>query len=322
VTVSFEQLPNATRAIVYHYVRRSDKHLPYFRYLSVENFEKQIRWLSNALTLPTRETFVNACRSGEKWIGTILTFDDGLMDHYRYVLPVLKKYGLWGIFFPSTGPLTNDTLLDVHKVHLILGKLGPEKALEELNSIIESEEIQVTVEKRWAENTYRLQESSDSASIEFKRILNYGIFGSHRKKVIDMLILGSIGSNEDSIASRYYMDKSHLIEMLSEGMLIGSHTINHPILSTLDEREQLNEIDVSTSYLESLTSEDISIFAYPYGGKSSFDLVTERILKKSGFSVSFTCEPRNISDHDFNYNQYALPRYDCNQFPFGNSTMG
>ena len=139
---------------------------------------------------------------------------------------------------------------------------------------------------------------------------------------IDKLILSSIGSNEDSIASRYYMDKCHLEEMLSEGMLVGGHTISHPVLSMLDKREQSNEIDVSTSILKSLTNEDISIFAYPYGGKGSFDSITERILKKSGFLVSFTCEPRDVSDHDFNYHQYALPRYDCNQLPFGKSSMG
>lgn len=77
------------------------------------------------------------------WV--ILTFDDWLIDHYKYVLPILKKKKLWGMFFISSWPLKNKKLLNVHKIHYLLWKYNEEKLykiyikiLNELNLNIDS----------------------------------------------------------------------------------------------------------------------------------------------------------------------------------------
>jgi peptidoglycan/xylan/chitin deacetylase (PgdA/CDA1 family) len=38
----------------------------------------------------------------------VLTFDDGYIDHYQYVFPVLKEYGYTGTFFVNTGFTDNN----------------------------------------------------------------------------------------------------------------------------------------------------------------------------------------------------------------------
>ena len=53
----------------------------------------------------SREEFESACESGRAADGLVLTFDDGLIDHYRYVLPLLVERGLFGIFYVCTAPL-------------------------------------------------------------------------------------------------------------------------------------------------------------------------------------------------------------------------
>ena len=57
----------------------------------------------------------------------LLTFDDGLSDHYQYVLPELRRRGLWGIFYIPAGPYQSGRMLDVHCIHLLIGRYGGEK---------------------------------------------------------------------------------------------------------------------------------------------------------------------------------------------------
>ncbi|MGH2524574.1 MAG: hypothetical protein ACRDH2_18870, partial [Anaerolineales bacterium] len=53
----------------------------------------------------------------------LLTFDDGVCDHYLNVFPILKRRGLSGLFFAlARQPGMGLTL--AHKVHFLLARLG------------------------------------------------------------------------------------------------------------------------------------------------------------------------------------------------------
>jgi peptidoglycan/xylan/chitin deacetylase (PgdA/CDA1 family) len=70
-------------------------------------------------------------------------------------------------------------------------------------------------------------------------------------------------------------------------MEIGAHTINHPILATLDEKEARAEIVGGKRRLEDITGAPVSLFAFPNGkpgrdyGPRDVDLV-----KKAGFAAA------------------------------------
>ena len=119
---------------MYHYVREAPDRLPYFRYLHVDDFARQLDWFAESNRLVSRDEFDEACRTGRVPEGFVLTFDDGLADHHRFVLPLLKERGLFGIFYICSGPLERRKLLDVHRIHLILGRLGGEAAMERLQT--------------------------------------------------------------------------------------------------------------------------------------------------------------------------------------------
>ena len=54
----------------------------------------------------------------------LLTFDDGLADHARVVLPILQERGLRGTFFVPGAVLDSERLLPAHAIHLLLSTLG------------------------------------------------------------------------------------------------------------------------------------------------------------------------------------------------------
>ena len=66
----------------------------------------------------------------------ILTFDDGLSCHYTYVFPELLKRNLWGIFFINSLPYINNKILNVHKIHLLVGSsINNNDILEKIYSL-------------------------------------------------------------------------------------------------------------------------------------------------------------------------------------------
>jgi len=106
--------------------------------------------------------------------------------------------------------------------------------------------------------------------------------------------------------------------MQQQGMIIGSHTTTHPVLSKLDYQQQQSEIDGSFKFIEDLTGGlTLRTFCYPYGGFHSFNSDTEQILTDNHVAFSFNVEPRDMEPNDLLKRPQALPRYDCNMFPFG-----
>ena len=70
-------------------------------------------------------------------------------------------------------------------------------------------------------------------------------------------------------------------------------------------------------YLSKLIGEPVETFCYPYGGFHTFTPETEQLLLSAGSRDSFNVEARDIGPVDLLQRPQALPRYDCNQLPFG-----
>ena len=77
------------KAIMYHYVRPFNPVLPYFTYLDLNNFRHQLDWFQDNMPILSLENFLSAIKNGvAPKEGTILTFDDGLSDHFRQLTRV------------------------------------------------------------------------------------------------------------------------------------------------------------------------------------------------------------------------------------------
>jgi peptidoglycan/xylan/chitin deacetylase (PgdA/CDA1 family) len=165
------------------------------------------------------------------------------------------------------------------------------------------------------ELTYELQENDNYTQL-VKRILNYYISYEFREKVIDELMKKMI-PNELSSIENFYLSEDEISEMSAE-MIIGSHSISHPVMSKLNLNEQKKEIKESFNFLNTLKCDlSVKTFCYPYGGFHTFTSQTEELLNNENCLFSFNVEHREISFDDVMNRPQALPRYDCNVFPYG-----
>lgn len=304
------------KSIMYHYVRPFNSEYPNLNNLHIDDFIKQLDYFEKKFGFISKEDFIECFKTGNPVKGIVLTFDDALFCHYDYVFKELKKRNLWGIFYIPTQPYIEQKIIDVHRIHLLLGKYNSKKIFSFLEKIIDNSFFDKNKINEFKEFTYTTQKN-DQYTLLTKRILNYFISYNYREDVINKLMNHFI-PNEKEILQSFYLSPSQIKEMHDEGMIIGSHTVNHPVMSRLPEEDQENQIINSFSYLEEIVGIfHHKTFCYPYGGFHSFTKKTEEILFNQNCQYSFNVEQRDIEESDLKNRPQALPRYDCNQFKYG-----
>ncbi|MDO8492719.1 MAG: polysaccharide deacetylase family protein [bacterium] len=304
------------KGIMYHYIRKANSLLPNFKYLDIEDFRKQLDYFQDKFGFVTKEDFINSFDTRKPVSGVVLTFDDGLKDHYEFVLPELLSRNLWGIFYVPYKASERKRLLGPHGLHMLLGKFGGQMILENLSTRVSKKILSHEHIKAFQTLAYKGL-TDDRASTEVKRILNYYIDEKHREQVIDDLI-NYFFKNEPIKIKDFYLSAEEIKKVAEAGMIVGAHTINHPVMSKLNYKEQEKEILPCFEFLEKIIDQDsIRTYCHPYGGDFSFNKDTEKILENAHCLFSFSVEPRDIESADLKNHRQSLPRYDCNIFPHG-----
>ena len=87
--------------VMYHYVRDPDPRHPGIAAITLDDFEGQVEHLLRHYEPLEPDSLLAAARDGSPIPdGFVLTFDDGVRDHYDNAAPVLERHGIHGIFAP------------------------------------------------------------------------------------------------------------------------------------------------------------------------------------------------------------------------------
>ena len=98
------------------------------------------------------------------------------------------------------------------------------------------------------------------------------------------------------------------IKIISEDFEIGAHSMTHPILTRLDEKNAYKEIYESKKYLESIIKNEVKFFCYPRG---AYNERIKELVKKVGFIgarttkrhfIDFTSDPFDFGTTVHTYN--------------------
>src|SRR5574342_1272134 len=114
--------------MMYHYVRdpgdpaESASGIPG---MPTRAFEHQLDQLSEQHTFVTWDEVRQTIQENEPLPVSpcLLTFDDGVIDHYVNVFRILKGRNLSGLFF-ALDRSDSDQLVLAHKIHFLLARLG------------------------------------------------------------------------------------------------------------------------------------------------------------------------------------------------------
>lgn len=273
-------------AMMYHYVRdpgddaETGSGIPG---MSVRAFETQLDALSQKHTFVTWPDVRMALQEHKPLprSACLLTFDDGVLDHYINVFRILRDRKISGLFF-ILDRLADDGLVLAHKIHFLLARLGlpglREAIWEKLNP---TQREQLTQ----AENRYLVKYPSttlDGRINLLKAVLQRDLSIEVNPLLSDLFEM-HVGPEKETARS-YYLNLEQIREMSAGGMHFGGHSHNHPWFDWIDAKARTAEIKASAEWLRQF-EEGPWAFAYPYGGLSDD---SPDILKQYGFVAAFT----------------------------------
>lgn len=309
--------PNLTIAM-YHFVRDfSRTRFPGIKGLDVLKFRSQLKWLVSkyqCVDLIEVADLVDAKRIHEIPKNAFsLTFDDGYLDHYTYVMPVLDELGLKASFFPVGDAVLNRRMLRVNKIHFILACVSDLQPIVEVldgaaRKFFGEEKFLEIKSLHWQRNRF------DDAPVNYvKRMLQKALPDEMADQLAGEFFTKFVTSDEAAFAEELYLTKEQLMFMARQGMTIGSHTWSHKWLGDIDSESVRSELSASAAFVKSIPAKsDRLVICYPYGSQNP-EVV--RAARSLGYTVGVTTVPATVtvtSDTDL----MLLSRLDTNDLGF------
>ena len=283
--------PNHLHVIAYHYVRDLTRsRFPRLKAMDAADFRCQVDELQERFEFATLESAL-AFLAGDyrpRRDLCLLTFDDGVRDHWEEVFPYLNARSIQGVFFLVTSCLAG-RVAAVHKNHLLMAALDFDDYRRRfLRALAGQHAGELQVDPGRARATYRWD--SDEVA-QFKYLLNFMLPESLRNKVLDAVFEECLGSDAE-FSRMLYLNWDEARTMQRNGMIVGGHTHTHAVLARLGPGDQRRELQVSTELLRHrLHPQAVWPFSYPYGKDDSFDAETIGSLQRLGYACAFTTEP-------------------------------
>lgn len=315
---------NNLTIVMYHYVRDLvHSRYPRIHGLQIELFREQVQFLKKNYNFVTVEQILDAYENNSvrdlPEHPVLLTFDDAYKDHFDFVFPYLEHEHIQGAFYAPVKAVTENTILDVNKIHFILASTPEEK----LSQLLGELKYQLDYyRKDWNLHNYdyyfdklAVANRFDSKEVIFiKRLLQVELDERLRKIITNDVFQKVVGMDEGMFSRELYMSMDQIKCMVDNGMHFGSHGYDHYWLNSLSKDKQKFEIQKSLEFIKEIGGDtDNWTICYPYG---AYDDDTISILKENGCKLGMTTRV-GVADLEDKQGDviFKLPRLDTNDLP-------
>ena len=254
--------------------------------IPVDFFEDVVRFTKTRFDIVPLIDLVEKRKSTNRLAA--LTFDDGWRDNYDVAFPILKDLNLPATIFVTTSKIGGHEPFWQQQ----LGRVF-EAAVQRPTSPLD-----VLLKKRLGIPKHQIL-----GKTHFKSTVLSWKERSLATIDNDMKSLTCLVPKSESTA-RLFLNGAELREMQEHGIGIGSHSVNHKVL-TLESPESLEiELRQSRFELENILQRPVPYFSYPNGAHSP---IVVRKAAECGYVVACTTGDRAIGADD---DVMRLPRID------------
>jgi peptidoglycan/xylan/chitin deacetylase (PgdA/CDA1 family) len=195
-----------------------------------------------------------------------ITFDDGYANNCAVAAPILAARGLTATFFVATGFLDggrmwNDTVIE---------------SVRRAPAVLDLSEIGLGVHR--LEDFAARRRAFDTLVGQLKYL------DPAERLAKTQLIVERAGQ---PLPTDLMMSQAQVRELVALGMEVGAHSVNHPILTSVDAPVARREILDSKHRLEAILGVPVTSFAYPNGRPArDYDATHVAMVREAGFVVS------------------------------------
>jgi peptidoglycan/xylan/chitin deacetylase (PgdA/CDA1 family) len=205
-----------------------------------------------------------------------LTFDDGYLDNFTVALDILNKYSVKSTFFIPVNQIENQ---EIHWWDLLY-QIGTENP-DDLATLADQQKAlpqeMISLIKEMSRKKYM---EHGSVYRECVRLVN-GMNATKREQFIAGLKRLSIPKH----SQRLLLNWDEVREISRQGHEIGSHTLNHRLLTQLDEVDARKEIFESRAVLSKKIGKEVVGFSYPRG---EWNQTVAEFVAQAGYSYAVT----------------------------------
>jgi peptidoglycan/xylan/chitin deacetylase (PgdA/CDA1 family) len=215
-----------------------------------------------------------------------LTFDDGYIDWFTGVVPVLRQRRMPATFFITTGQL-NGMPLWHERVRRAVQGAG--------NSVVDVS----SPSRQLISVASSIERIKAVAAIE--AYLKYQTLDVRERLIVELE--AQTGSDPAAIPR---MNAQQVRDLHNAGFDIGTHTVEHPILTRCDAARARVEISSAKETLEEIIGGEVPYFAYPNGRSSDYTSEHIALVKESGYRCALTTQEGAWTEHA---SQFQIPRF-------------
>jgi peptidoglycan/xylan/chitin deacetylase (PgdA/CDA1 family) len=251
----------------YHAV--SNHALPHTKYLyairNTARFEADLEYLLRFFEPLSMGEYLEG--KGDKnhhkpWM--MMSFDDGLIQCYQEIMPILLRKGIPATFFLNNDFIDNKGLFFRFKISLLLEQLPDTSEAEKVEAagILQCRVGELEGELR------ALGYPDDHLCDRIARCWNFGF--------------------RDYLTEHpVYLSTRHIREMIGQGFEFGSHGFDHPRFSGLSPRDAINHIRQSTEDLQVRFGLDYRYFAFPFTDHGVHDTTIGELFSSGIIDAGF-----------------------------------
>lgn len=268
--------------MMYHRVLAANPMMQPGMYVAPETFERHLVFLKKHFSIiPLTElvdssSLKNMLEKNVKPV-CVLTFDDGWIDFYQNVFPLLKKYQVPATVFLPTNFIGLKKKFWTDRLASILKWMTTNTYSVDQSS---PTEILDLVDK-FSMLDGSLQDRLDVAAEMLKKYSQQEI-----NRILDQIEVQT--HSDDLPGSRDFIDWGEVKIMYQSGLVdFGSHTVNHEILTNISDEAITNELIESKKALldHQCVDENKLTFCYPNGNFSS-DIA--KLVAQNGYKLAVT----------------------------------
>jgi peptidoglycan/xylan/chitin deacetylase (PgdA/CDA1 family) len=232
----------------YHAVSNED--LPHIRHLyavkGVQQFEKELDYLLSKFRPVGIEELLpehkDVTKTDKGKPAVHFTFDDGLIQVFQTIAPMLKRKGVPATFFINPHFLDDNDVFYRYKVSLLIAEMSQGKASDSKWTNLKSLLVEQGVYNNNLKSTLLKLEYSDRVLIN---------------EAYDVL------RNEKQFA-KIYLNTKEVTQLIADGFTIGAHSLDHPLYAKLDLQTQKQQTKESIDLLVNQFDLTYRLFAFPF----------------------------------------------------------
>ena len=252
-------------------------------FISADVFDRQMRWVREHYRPVSLATLVDCYRNRQQppARAVAVTFDDGFANNYSVAFPILRRHAIPFTIFLTTG------LIDTPGAQLWTERVK--------RSIYMHDGRTARLSLLGREFVLDLG-SLDARAAAARAVLQFlkQQSASARDGAV-LAVESALGCPPLGAADREryaFLTWAQVREMADAGVEFGSHTVSHPILSTLDSVEVEREVKESQERIAAELKRPCQLFAYPNGSAADFTDRDKQALRNAGYEAAFSLRGR------------------------------